>query len=519
MNVGTARRRCLQRRSTGNGDPQNPLAAHSRIHAVRAVAELRIAVAARSEDAARMPIVVLLMLLVGGLLAPAVAGAQEQQLEPTIAVDAATTSATAPAVSATTLQAGRQYLLVVTGTYTESFPTTDGGTFTYFNDGVYCFDENPERPQFGCRARPQIFERTGLILRLGSPGDGSAEPLGPYYEKLPGPDTPPPFAAGHRYQLSFTAGRGGRLLMAVARDANSTYAGALGVELWGTPAPGDGSTGPSGPGSSPDLQDLLNNPSCGASLASPIGAPAGVGFVALPGAQICPQRLRARGWNRPGRIPVLAPGAEATVASPELSPSQRSATVTLGTTAGDVVVTLSEEDARLRRFSRTACLLVAGRLARRDLLSSGILAPNAKALIDAGDFLAMSAVGKYLVACLALVDDTLVGSARPVALPLPSAGALRTRAAAAACPVSRVPVRLSASQATGLLHIDAKRAGAPPPTLRVTCRTTAAGMQVRVTPRRRGVSLRKLVGPRLKVGLVRLATSRQTAGPTISFRR
>ena len=140
-----------------------------------------------------MPILAMLLMLVGGLLVPAVAGAQEQQLEPTIVVDSATTSAAAPAVSATTLQAGRQYLLVVNGTYTESFPTTDGGTFTYFNDGVYCFDENPERPQFGCRARPQIFERTGLILRLGSPGDGSPELLGPYYTKLPGPSTPPPY--------------------------------------------------------------------------------------------------------------------------------------------------------------------------------------------------------------------------------------------------------------------------------------------------------------------------------------
>ena len=470
-----------------------------------------------------MPIVVMLVVLVGWLLAATEAIAQEQQLEPTISVDSATTSAAAPAVSATTLQAGRRYLIVVDGTYTESFPTTDGGTFQYFNDGVYCFDENPERPQFGCRARPQIFERTGLVLRLGSPGDGSAEPLGPFYRKLPGADTPPPFAASHRYQLSFTAGRGGRLLMAVARDANSTYAGTLGVELWGTPVPGDGSTGPSGAGPSPDLHDLLNGGNCGASLASPIGAPAGVGFVQLPqravGADICPRRLRARGWNRPGRIAVLAPGGEVTVASPELSPSQRSATVTLGTTAGDVVVTLSEEDARYRRFSRTACLLVAGRLARRDLLNSGILAPNAKGLIDAGNFLALSAVGRYLTACLAFVDDQLVGTARPVALAVRSTGGLRTRAAAAACPVSRVPVRLSASQATSLLHIDAKRAGAPPPILRVTCRTTAAGMQVRVTPRRRGIGLRKLVGPRLKVGLVRLPTSKRTAGPTIAFRR
>ncbi len=161
------------------------------------------------------------------------------------------------------------------------------------------------------------------------------------------------------------------------------------------------------------------------------------------------------------------------MASPELSPSQRSATVTLGTTAGDVVVTLSEEDARYRRFSRTACLLVAGRLARQDLVSSGILAPNAKALIDAGDFLALSAIGKYLTACLAFVDDSLVGSARPVALraPVRRLAARRARRPPR-CPVSRVPVRLSASQATSLLHIDAKRAGAPPPTLRVTCRTT-----------------------------------------------
>lgn len=468
-----------------------------------------------------MPAVLLVVALLACLALPAAAGAQEQQLEPTIIVDAATASATAPVASATTLQAGRPYLLVVNGTYTETFPTTGGGTFTYFMDGVYCFEENPARPEFGCRTRPQVFERSGLTVRLGSPGDGSAENFRPFYAKL-GNTSAPPFAAGHRYELRFTPPVGGRLLMAVTRDPDSTYAGTLGVELWGTPVPGDGSTGPSGSGPSPDLQDLLNSGDCGASLASPIGARAGVGFVAAPaptGADICPQRLRARGWNRPGRIAELAPGAEATVASPALSPSQRSATVTLGTTAGDVVVTLSEEDARFRRFSRTACLLVAGRLARQDLLSSGILAPNAKGLIDAGSFLALSAVGKYLVACLALVDDALVGSARPVALRAPSTGELRARAAATTCPVSRVPVRLSASQATGLLHIDAKRAGAPPPTLRVTCRTTAAGMQVRVTPRRRGVGLRKVVGARLKVGVVRLLTSRQTAGPTIAFRR
>ena len=47
---------------------------------------------------------------------------------------------------------------------------------------------------------------------------------------------------------------------------------------------------------------------------------------------------------------------------------------------------------------------------RRDLVRSGILAPNAKALIDAGNFLALSAIGKYLTACLAFVDDSLVGS-------------------------------------------------------------------------------------------------------------
>jgi hypothetical protein len=96
---------------------------------------------------------------------------------------------------------------------------------------------------------------------------------------------------------------------------------------------------------------------------------------------------------------------------------------------------------------------------------------------------------------------------------------VRTRAAAAACPVSRVPIRLSASQATSLLHIRAQRKGAPPPTLKVTCLTTRAGLQVRVRPSRPGVSLRKLVGPRLKVGLTRAPGSTRTAGPTISFRR
>jgi hypothetical protein len=48
---------------------------------------------------------------------------------------------------------------------------------------------------------------------------------------------------------------------------------------------------------------------------------------------------------------------------------------------------------------------------------------------------------------------------------------------------------------------------------------TRAGLQVRVRPSKAGVSLRRLVGPRLKVGLVRLPESKRTAGPTISFRR
>lgn len=295
------------------------------------------------------------------------------------------------------------------------------------------------------------------------------------------------------------------------------FVGTVSVSAGASPPPPPG-------GTTPELQDLLNGDAeCSLPLATPIGAQAGAGFVALPrqpNADICPQRLRARGWNRPGRISALEPGDEATVASPELSPAQRSATVTLGTSHGDVVVTLSEDDARYRRFSRTACLLVAGRLARQDLLSSGILAPNAKALIDAGHYLALSAIGKYLVACLAFVDDSLAGTARPVALPVgPGDGQRAGAAAAAACPVSRVPVRLSASRATGLLHIDARRAGAPPPLLRVTCRATAAGLQLRVSPRRPGIGLRTVVGPRLKLGLLRSPRSTSRSAPTITFRR
>ena len=471
-----------------------------------------------------MPIVVMLLVLVGGLLVPAAAGAQttDQQLEPTIIVDSATTSAAAPALSATTLQAGQRYLIVVNGTYSETFPTTGGGTFTYFTDGVYCFDENPQRPEYSCTVTPQIFERSGLMLRLGSPGDGSPELLGPFYRKLGG-GAAPPYAANHRYELSFTPPFGGRLLMAIARDPLSTYSGTLGVELWGQPVAGDGSTGPSG-GTSPDLQDLLNNPDgCAVSLATPIAVPGRVGFVALPGGlgdDFCPRRLRARTWNRPGRIPVLEPGDEATVASPELSPSQRSVTVTLGTTGGDIVVTLSDEDARYRRFSRAGCMFVAANIAFNDLRSSGILEPNAVSSEDAGTFLQLSSLGKYLVACLQLVDDHLAATSRPVALPLASSQRLRARAAAGAgCATRAVPIRLSASQATSRLLIRAQRKGAPPPTLRVTCRTTPAGLRVTVRPRKPGVSLRKLVGARLKVGLVRVPESTRTAGPTITFRR
>ena len=470
-----------------------------------------------------MPAVLLVVALLACLALPAAAGAQERQLEPTIIVDAATASAAAPVASTTTLQAGRSYLLVVNGQYTETFPTVGGGTFTYFMDGVYCFDENPARPEFGCRTRPQIFERSGLTVRLGSPGDGSPENFRPFYTKLGNTTTPPPFMASHRYELRFTPPTGGRMLMAVTRDPNSTYSGTLGVELWGQPVPGDGSTGPSGD-TSPDLQDLLNNPEgCAVPLATPISTAALFRPIGLPGDDFCPRRLRARGWNRPGAIPVLEAGDEAIVSSPELSPTQRSATVTLGTTGGDIVVTLSDEDARFRRFSRAACMVVAANLAFRDLSASGILSPTAVTSDDAGSFLQLSSLGKYLVACLRFVDDRLAAANRPVALRASTSQGLRARAAATGCATRRLPIQVTATRATSRtasrVQIRAKRAGAPPPTLKVSCLVTRSGLQVRVRPRKAGVSLRKLVGPRLKVGLARPPDSTRTVGPTISFRR
>ena len=130
-----------------------------------------------------------------------------------------------------------------------------------------------------------------------------------------------------------------------------------------------------------------------------------------------------------------------------------------------------------------------------------------------------------VVVLIVLMGGLLAPAAtdRPVALAPSSSQGLRAQAAATGCGTRRVPIRVSATRATSQtasrVRIRAQRAGAPPPTLRVTCLMTRAGLQVRVRPRRPGVSLRRLVGPRLKVGVARLPTSTRTAGPTISLRR
>jgi hypothetical protein len=441
------------------------------------------------------------LVMAGGPAAPA--SAQSSQLEPTIIVSAATG---AVATTQTTLVSGRTYQLVVEGTYLQRFTTADGGTFTYTHDGVYCFEDTGGGNICSASA-PKLFD-SGLRARQGQSGN-----FQPFYRGLGPQRDAPGLKDSHHYDHEFVAGATAPLELVIQRQPNDTYIGELRVTLYGPPSPG--SSGPPPPPEAPSLQDLLNSDlPCGLPGATPLGArPESIRQWLLappttPVRDFCPRSGRASEWNVERRLGNLSPGDEAIVESPPLGADQRSATITLTTSKGDVAVALSLDDKRFRRFAQRGCYIVAVEKLRRDLRASGLVDRDRGTNVDAGGFTGLAGLARYLLPCLQMIDDHLAGVKSSARM-----------AAAGGCGALSFPVKAVKSANPNVIRFRVRRGDPIPRELRVSCRATATGLEVRVRPRRAGIALRRVVGSRFAVGLARHPRATGADAATIAFRR
>jgi hypothetical protein len=109
-----------------------------------------------------------------------------------------------------------------------------------------------------------------------------------------------------------------------------------------------------------------------------------------------------------------------------------------------------------------------------------------------------------------MLDRALVAEAKA------AAGSGTARAAASKC-MARVPIETTKSGST-LVTTFLKKA--PATTLKVTCKKIRGGVRMTVRPRKKGKSLKSVVGSRLHVGLMRSFVA-QTGNKdlTVKFKR
>jgi hypothetical protein len=222
-----------------------------------------------------------------------------------------------------------------------------------------------------------------------------------------------------------------------------------------------------------------------------IGAIA-VAAIAAPGSsgRSSPPRAHAAGF--PSSINVaVPPGGDASVVSPALPPSATQATVTAAPTnaaGADPFAALTSVFAQLptRGARFVQCILI-----YQDLVN-----------VTDGDYV------------FGLDDPTLqllfLHVCVQMALRLPTSPVQGARAAAAGC--SEIPraISITISKSGGMYHaqvsgVTHKPSGRLPFT--VACRHRGSGLQFTVKPRKRGRSVRSVVGPTLGIGYASHATT------------
>jgi hypothetical protein len=376
------------------------------------------------------------------------------------------------------LVAGGVYRIVASGTYTQT-----GGGGTVVRDAVYCFDFYA--PPVGC-SPPDAPRRSYLVI-VRYEGDTS---LVADLDALD-PATTLAYNPSHTYQETFTAPSSSRLEVFFKGSQTYSYSGGIRLDLYLVslpPAPGPGGGGSGSPGGA----------------ASPLLLPA------------------AKTWGQAGPATALAPGGEAIATSPPIAASQRGASVTLsGDNSGETAVVIGTPTSTRHGFKT-------GRPTGGDCVRAAV--GFYKSLIQPadGDFTydgddiitgdrsqALLFTTLFLMNCLDLVK-TLDQRANQASL-APAAGAARV-----ACKLRATPVSVKVNRAAGTASWKTRRASRHEPVrrLRGYCRQASNGtvkLHIRTASRR--IKLRKVVGPRLVVGVYRSTAASGTANVRATFKR
>jgi hypothetical protein len=233
-----------------------------------------------------------------------------------------------------------------------------------------------------------------------------------------------------------------------------------------------------------------------------------------PIAQTSPKLLAAAtAWGQTGTAVVLGPGGQAIVPSPPVAAKQREASVTVddGKLAAGLVVNIGlwlTPSSKPKQLKRGDCVRAA--VARAHKIKE--IAGDKYVVAGLSDVDVLDAFVTFMVGCLDLVKRLEA-----------QAGSSALAAAQPSCKVSPYPLSVGVDFAKKTISYRTVRASRSSPArlLRTSCKRAKDGkLTVRVRTRSRRTKLRKVVGPRLLVGLHRSASaSAGTANVQTTFKR
>ena len=405
------------------------------------------------------------------------------------------------------LSSAYRYHLIVTGSSTTS--GSDGGSAQF--DAQYCFASTS--PQ--C-ATP-FPEDAAIGFGIGKEGGGQSEVDAIYgsgnFEGISefgeGKGTRETYNGGHTYEQYFTVGDTYSNLYAMTwrkyfPEDGVSRTGSFTIQIKRTPIGGTGGGGGSTPPSTP-VTPGPGGVDCGGSLGYRIAEAAG---SPIPFPLFCsPIDFVASGFGMEGDGPELDPGETVTATSPKLGTATK-ATVEVKTPPDTVV---SVTDPGFKRFARMQC--VAAVVNPENLPEDLDISAADKKLITEVPFLVKSFFRQRLLACLAIVNRLLEAEAAR------EKAKLTARAAAAGCGALTIPTAYGSGSALDRLRVRIRTTPKSTRTLSVRCRRTAGGVVLTVATRKRGQTLKSIVGSRLTIGLTRASTASGSARVRALFRR
>lgn len=389
---------------------------------------------------------------------------------------------------------GRKYRLEASGTIQYVFDPNSPNDFNDDDalkvDPVFCWYSS--KANSGCNQATQPTESDDLFVQApgstpsyGSMGDINGQDQAFTYN-----------ASTHTYSREFTALVDGPLrLRHIARNGRATGAisGSFSVKVYED----RGNAAPTTTGTTTTTTPTA----CGGATRA---AGAHAACVQAQGPRT------ARAWGR-GTVTVpLNPGKGASVGSPALGRRQKQATVSVRDPAGEAISVIV--DAKFRNYARLQCVLAMAAFQQRALDFTKLKLDDLTAQSAIGDQQRLAYAG-MLQACLSLVDELLAKQ---------QAGQrARTRAHASAntCRPLRAGLAFVRGAAGQPYRATIPKA-TPASALTVSCRRSVGNvMTLTVKPRRRGATLRSVVGTRLTVGLVQPRTAGGGTSVGVGFRR